>query len=185
MKKLLLIAFVLLPFSSFAQLYYSDFALENEAITHVEVFEPADTTDLKGRLIDMLSLTTGIKNIQDRGNYIIADIEGMNIDYKKHGGKTGWLPMIATNGINGRIRVDIKNGRYRTSITSIEFISSMDVMVSGVNVEGSDRSLDEMVLNRDRTDFKKSNQWNKVMFYMNKDFTDKFTLSEPIASEDW
>ena len=75
MKKILLPLLLLISVSVQAQSVLSNFSIEENAIVYKYIFEPSDTVNLKERLLLQLRSTRGIENVEDKGNYISANLK--------------------------------------------------------------------------------------------------------------
>lgn len=189
MNKLLLPLLFLFALSVHGQTkttYLSDFHLENQAIVHKKVYEPTDTANLKERLLTQLRSTRGVENVQDMGDYISADIKGMEIDYQKHGGKKMTTPIFLNHQLNAMLTVQLKEGRYRTLIEKINHVDHLSNVYAASIAQGKNiTATEDYYLKRGGESFKNNRSLLGCLYYTDKYIEDTFTLKEVAASEDW
>jgi hypothetical protein len=184
--KLFITILLFIPFYANSQItQISNFYVNNSDVIYIKVFDVSDTTNLKFNITKQLKSTANITNIQEYESYLTADISNMAIDYKKHGGSSLIIPMIVTNGINGKMTVDFKNGKYRVTIQGIEFINNLSIYTSGIEMEGSNQPMKNLILNKERTEIKNTKKWLDVLGFLDKHFVDTFTFKSTSNIDIW
>jgi hypothetical protein len=181
MKKLLLIPFLLLSFSAMAQtIYMSNFNLIDNDVVYSRIFE-SEAVDLKTKLLDHLHLTAGIKDIKDRGNYILADIENMYIDFDKQG-KKGFHKLGSMSEVmNGKVRIDINGNKYRVVVLDMEFVYNN--RVSGddfVNVP-----FENVLLKKQRTELRDGAGAANTNHFLSTHLITTFTIRDFDGLDGW
>lgn len=168
---------------------YSSFAVNNKEVMWVQVYhaqQPADA--LAGRVQEVLKRKAWIRNLNFDGMDLIADIENFRVDYKRYGGKyMNTSNIIRTARWSGKTRISFKDGKYRVVVYGIEYDARQPGMHAG-KMSNQPHMIHgtwtDWVLNRYRSDFRKSRHLNLDIMHFN--LKDGFTLTETdLVDDDW
>jgi hypothetical protein len=111
---------VLIPCAIFAQsTEYGNFKIVDTEIIYQNVFTQDGVT--KEKLVDFLKSVPNVSNVQIFGEAVQADLTDFVVDYKKFQFTQNATPtLIQTGRYNGKIKIDVKEGKYRVTIRSIQ-----------------------------------------------------------------
>ncbi len=155
-----------------------NFYLEKQSVQYKKAFELEDTNDsvMVEKLNTYLPTVSGLTNIQYNGNVFTGRIEKLTVDYKKYGGKWGTTWIALNHPMNGNLTIQVKDNRYRVIITDMEFISASPYIVIDVNSAATKKRGTELTTNK---------TVSQGLEYLDKYFTDKFTITEQQLDDDW
>lgn len=176
MKKLLLLPFLLISLTSFAQTSVSNFHVENGFLIYRQVFE-VETTE--NGLIRHLMTAPGVTDITKQDSFIVGKVENVKVDWKKFGGTWGTITTALAHPISGNLLAELKDGRYRITVSNIVLKPHSPTLY-----QNADSKLDDLSLNR-KKEFRTGKNYLSTLFYIDKQFTDMFTMKEQTASQDW
>jgi hypothetical protein len=168
---------------------YSSFAINNKEVIWVQVYhaqQPADV--MAAKVQEMLKRKAWVRNLDFDGMDIIADIENFRVDYKRYGGKyMNTSNLIRTARWSGKARITFKDGKYRVVVYGIEYDARQPGMHAG-KMSNQPHMIHgtwtDWVLNRYRSDFRKSRHLNLDIMHFN--LKDGFTLTETdLVDDDW
>ena len=155
-----------------------NFYLENQSIKYIKIFkiDGLNQSELISKLNAYLPTVAGLRNVQFNGNVFTGQIERLTVNYKKYGGKWATTWTALNFPMYGNLTIQIKDNKYRVIIMDIEFISTSPSLV--------------IDFNRDLTKKKGTKlTTNKVVLrgleYLDKFFTDKFTITERKVDDNW
>lgn len=183
---LVLIASVAVAQSTVA---YRSFHIEHKEVVWLQVYhEEPVIENLSQRLFDHLKNKVWIKDIKFEGNDIVAELTDYRPDYKRYGGKfTNTSYVVRTGKFAGRVRVNLKEGKYRVILEGITYKALQAATGSGkATIEQHEVSgtLSDFALNDYRTNFKKRNGIN--LDILHSSFKDSFTIKvNQLIDEDW
>lgn len=168
---------------------YSSFAIDNKEVIWVQVYhanQPA--TALSDHVFDFLKRQAWVKNLHFDQDELVADIENFRVDYKRYGGKyLNTSNLIRTGRWSGKTRIAFKDGKYRVVVYGLEYDGRQPAMHAGKMSNQPHRihgTWTDWVLNKYRTNFKKSRHTNIHIMHVN--LKDAFTLKETeFIDEDW
>jgi hypothetical protein len=168
---------------------YSSFAIDNKEVIWVQVYHTQESaTVLAEHALDFLKRQAWIRNAHFDGREIVADIQDFRIDYKRYGGKyMNTSNLIRTAKWSGKTRITFKDGKYRVIVYGLEYVGRQPAMHAGKmsnqphEIQGT---WTDWVLNKYRTDFRKSRHTNMDILHFN--LKDRFTLKQTeLIDEDW
>jgi hypothetical protein len=163
---------------------YFNFVIENNDSVWKYIYHK--NGDNKSKMKRQLMANPYIKNIRETEAGLVADIENWQIDYKKEGGSHMSTSMAVTGGKwNGRVLIDFRDGKYRVSVSGLNFdAGSVGVYGGGITINQDifDNWAD-WTLNKPRTDFKRNQ--NKNMKLMDSALRTMFTITNPQQTDDW
>ena len=168
---------------------YQSFALADKEVMWVQVYHFDDSIkNISNKLFDHLKQKVWIKNIHVEGSDIVADLTEYRPDYKRYGGKYMNTSAITRTGRwKGKVRVGVKNGKYRVILYGLSYDAKQSSTGSGkATIEQHDVSgtLGEFVLNNFRSSFKKNRM--KDLDILHFSFKDSFTLTfNQVIGSDW
>ena len=156
----------------------SNFYLENQSVQYRKVFELNNTSDsvMIKKLNSYLPTVSCLTNIQFNGNVFTGRIENLTVDYKKYGGRWGTTWIALNHPMNGNLTIQVKNNKYRVIISDMEFISTSPYIVYDVN---------GTVTRKRGTEFSANNTIIQGLDFLDKCFTEKFTISEQQLDDNW
>jgi hypothetical protein len=168
---------------------YSAFTINHKEVMWVQVYHAQQSTEeLTDHVFDFLKRKAWIKNIHLDGPEIVADILNFRVDYKRYGGKyMNTSNLIRTARWSGKTRVSFKDGKYRVIVYGIEYDARQPAMHAGKmsnQPHAVHGTWTDWVLNRFRTQFKRSRHINMDIMHFN--LKDGFTLKETdFIDGDW
>ena len=173
MKNLFLPLLLFFSLAAQAQTSVSNFQVENNSLIYRQVFEqPATEADLMKQLMTI----EGISEVKDVDGMLTAKIDGLKVDYKKHGGSWGSTPGVLNFPVFGNLMAEFKDGRYRITISNLKV---------RLDAQDNDTEFSYYALNRNN-EFRTGRNALAILHYTNMHFTDILTLKESsTASEDW
>lgn len=161
-----------------AQENINSFAIEEGKLIWQKVYE----TDLG--FDELLSVTkeSGLFQIVEvSDDKILAEVKSINADFKGAGYSEMSTPMyVSRSFIEGFVKIEFKQGRYRISIKNIMLIQKYD---DGVSKEGEKSSLESFAIKKGnimKKPFTKSP--SKILDYT---FTKEFNLKAKTKTDNW
>lgn len=126
MKKLICLLLLLTPFALHAQItQYGSFKILESEVLYQRVFN-IDSVTVEN-MVEFLKTIPTIGNIQAGDGTVTADLIYLTIDYKKFKVPQNTVPKIIQTGIfNGKLFFDMKPGKYRATLRSIQLKGDTD-----------------------------------------------------------
>jgi hypothetical protein len=120
MKNIFYLLLILIPCTLQAQItQFGSFKILESEVLYQKVFNQDSITAEK--MVEFLKTIPTIGNIQTSGQTVTADLIYLTIDYKKFKVPQNTVsPIIQTGIFNGKLIFDIKSGKYRTTLRSIQ-----------------------------------------------------------------
>ena len=168
---------------------YSSFVLDNKEVMWLQVYHAQQSTNvLAAHVFEFLKRKPWIEDLRFDGSEIVGDITNFRADYKRYGGKyMNTSNLIRTARWSGKIRISVKEGKYRVIVYGLEYDGRQPAMHAGKMSNQSHQihgTWTGWVLNKYRTHFKKSRHSNMDIMHFN--LKDAFTLKETeFIDEDW
>jgi len=151
---------------------------ENEKVVYRKVFEvdTINADELQKMLENHLIRIPAVKELQYIGEFI-GIINGMFVDVDKYLSKrlTYWSEL--SKPMDAKMKIQVKNGRYRVIIEEIKFINPSPYSVFSLDIIASERNLKTTL---------SSNFYKRSLGYLDQFLTDLFTLKiESFNQDDW
>jgi len=120
MKNLFYLFLLLIPCTVNAQITeFGSFKILESEVLYQKVFNQESITVEK--MVEFLKTVPTIGNIQTGTETVTADLIFLKVDYKKFKVPQVDVPIIIQTGIfNGKLTFDIKSGKYRATLRSIQ-----------------------------------------------------------------
>lgn len=180
MKYFLLPLLLILSQAVSAQDFASNFRLIKGKVVYENILHNEELTGLKEPLIKQLYSTGGITNIQDKGNYLTADINEMIIDFRKYGATYLDVSYALNKVIRGKLIIEFRDGRYKANISDIVFYDNPPSKDSGEFL------LEEVFVRNTRQEFRSRHTVKLSLHVMDMQFREIFTIKEDEqVAKDW
>ncbi len=178
MKLLTLLTILLLLVQSTEEQQAQNFYLENQSIKYKKVFEMNELNQsvIVEKLNTYLPTVSGLTNIQFNGNVFTGQINILTVNYRRYGGKWATTWGALNHPMNANITIQVKDNKYRLVITDIKFISTSPYCVIHINKSATKKK---------GTKITKNKLVLKGLEYIDKFFTEKFTITEKQINENW
>jgi hypothetical protein len=125
-----------------------DFSIDNGSVIWQKVYDTPITSESAVKMLHDGPIT----NIEQHDGYLTGEIENLSLDSKGAGMKLMTTPFyISGSNYDAKVRIEIKDGRYRVSISNIILTQKTN---AGIFKLGETYSLEEMVVMRGK--FKKA-----------------------------
>lgn len=120
MKNVFYIFLLIIPFTLQAQITeFGNFKILESEVLYQKVFTQEGIT--VENMVAFLKTVPTIGNIQTNDATITADLIFLKVDYKKFNAPQGTVPPIIQTGIfNGKLIFDMKPGKYRVTLRTIQ-----------------------------------------------------------------
>jgi len=120
MKNLFYLFLLLIPCTLQAQItQFGSFKILESEVIYQKVFNQDSVT--VDKMVEFLKTVPTISNIQAGDGTVTADLTFLTVDYKKFKVPQGSVPAIIQTGkFNGKLSFDMKPGKYRASLRSIQ-----------------------------------------------------------------
>jgi hypothetical protein len=152
---------------------------ENLTVNYQQIFSAENITanDLKAQL----SKQSGLKNIEIKDNQITGQIVDLKITYSKEGPAA---PLFLRDHFNADFTIDIKQNKYRLTLTNIVFIDRQSALAYDTdNSEVLKTKIEDLVIKRKKQIFKTSKTIDAALNYTNIYLTKYFSYNA--ANNDW
>lgn len=180
MKYFFLSLLLILTLPALAQDFASNFRLSSGKAVYEHILYNEATSNLKESLKKQLLSTGGITNIQDKGQYLTADIYEMMIDYRKYGATNFDITPPLAYPFRGKLLIEFRDGRYKANIRDIVFIDK------DYSTRTNYIPLEKTFVRNNRQEFRSRPNILRSLRIMNMHFMEIFTLAEANnAVEDW
>lgn len=173
-----LMVLLLLPFATLAQsTAYGNFkTLEQEIVYQKVVTQDSVTVAKLEAYYKTLPFVSNLEITADGLQFMMSDVD---CDYKKFGFvQVNTHILVQTGKFTGKVTVGVKDGRYRISITNIQFTGNL-----GYKIVKENESLTPYATKNSATQL--SPDWCKpnLLGLLDKAFTDKLEMKE--KKEEW
>jgi hypothetical protein len=99
---------------------YEHFRIEDRQLIWQRVVDTAVSIDVAKSFYLQMPNTA---NLYENGNSLLVDVSNVSVDLRKYGKRWGTTPIITQSYIfSGKLRVDLKEDRYRMTFYGIELI---------------------------------------------------------------
>lgn len=180
MKNALYLTLLLIPCSLFAQsTEYGDFKIVNTELIYQKVFTQDSITAEK--LAAFLKSAPGVSNVRMENGAVAADLNDFVVDYKKFQFSQVAVPhIIQTGRFSGKINTEVKDGKYRVTLTSIQMKGNI-----GYKTITAPESITNYACTNSGTNL--SREWCKpnTLGLLDQALTDRFTYIDQKSSSDW
>jgi hypothetical protein len=181
MKKLILV--LLISFSGFAQTKHTEtnFYLENGKVYWEHVYEvPNKNIDDLIKYFQKEVLTNFKQdNFQLIDNTISFEINDDTVNYKKYGGTNMGTVLFAQYFMKYLVVIDFKDQKYKVIVKEV----FLDNKIYGLG--HSSGNFSEYITRKSGTAFPTGKLATTGLIYMDKNFLEKFTVSEQIKDKNW
>jgi len=189
-----LLAFFLLILSQYAFAQplvtsYQAFSVTNGEVLWVQVYHHDDPANiLSEKLFNHLRRKTWITDLQREGDDIVGTLINYRPDYKRYGGTFRNTSIVVRTGKwEGKVRINVRNGKYRVILESLHYEAQQPATGSGkatIQKHAVSGNLAQWALNRYRTLFRKKRFTNLDIMHVS--FKDSFTLvADQLIDSDW
>jgi hypothetical protein len=119
MKNLFYLFLLLIPFSLQAQItQFGSFKILESEVLYQKVFNQDVTAE---KMVEFLKTVPTVGNIQSSDGTVTADLIFLTVDWKKFKFTQNNVPSIIQTGVfNGKLIFDMKQGKYRATLRSIQ-----------------------------------------------------------------
>jgi hypothetical protein len=168
---------------------YSAFAIDNKEVIWVRIYDvPEPTGVLTEEISNFLKRKAWIRNLYVNDGEIVADIKNFRVDYKRYGGKyMNTSNLIRTARWSGKLRISVKDSRYRVVVYGLEYDARQPAMHAGKMSNQSHMihgTWTDWVLNTYRSKFKRSRHINMDIMHFN--LKDGFAITGmDFVDEEW
>lgn len=183
MKKIILtLSMAVCLLSAAAQNPYTYLKIDNDQLIYEKVFniDSCNAAQIETKLIAYLPTAKGVTNVKTTNGLITANFVNLLIDYKKYGGSTGGIAIFAASPLNANITIQIKDGRYKVTVSSIVFLVNM-LGTFGAQVVTT--NAESVFLKGQIKEYRTRENIVESGGYMEQQFTDIFTLKA--VNQDW
>lgn len=179
MKRLIFLLLIT-PILAFGQLteYGSFKIVETEIIYQKIFFQDSITAD---KLVEFMKTVPEFKNVAAANGVVTADLSDLVVDYKKFQfSQVAVPPIIQTGRYTGKITAEVKDGKYRVTLKSIQMKGDI-----GYKKIPQPENLTNYAAQNSGTIFSK--EWCKpnTLGLLEKAISDKLTYKEPKKDSDW
>lgn len=178
MKKLLaLLLLVQLAFIGLAQTSYGNFKVTEQELIYQKVFTKDSIT--VAALEKYYKTLPYVSNLEAKPDGIQFDMTDINVDYKKFQYvQVNTHIVMQTGKYSGKVSVNVKDGKYRVTVTSIQFTGNL-----GYKLLKENDSLTRYATKNSATAIHED--WCKpnVLGLLDKAFTDKLELKK--TEDEW
>lgn len=153
---------------------YANFKVINNDVIFQAVF---DSTVRAEDCLTYLQSLTSVSQAKQIDDYITAEFSNLSIDFRLLGRKWGSTPIVFTGyTVNGNIRVDFKDDRYRVTITGLELVEIRTNYT---------RPFYESALKRNRQEIRSSWATDNLLGLYDEYFRYYFRVKLTTLSDDW
>lgn len=177
MKKILLLL-LMIPFFTFAQNEVNNFKVNDQRLlVWQKVFESDVNPD---QLFGQLLSTGFFKDVNKTDSTFFGLFQGIEPDYKGYGSSEMSTPIyIARSFINGGVRIEIKDGRYRVTLQNLTLEQKYS---DGLSKQGEKSKIEGFALSNDKI---KSGFSKKPAAILDYTFNKIFKVSDDNSNDDW
>ncbi len=161
----------------------SNFEIENGDVVYKRTFDISNlnSDELKNKYLKFLETIPNVSVIKEDDSQINAEISDNYINYKVYGIKTMGAGMIAYPFFS-KLIIQFKDGKYRLVVRNIYIDNkSVGILFSGMEANSHFKNF---LLNKDASDFKKTQYNLKILDIYDRFFKDTFTYKEIVDKDD-
>lgn len=175
---------ILSSLSIYSQKQINNFEIEDGTnIVYKRVFEMKENS--KEEIVSFFQSLSNVQ-ISDVSDELIGEIEDMNINYKKYGGKYMNTLILLNQKMNSKIKVQFKDDKYRIILRDIKFYDDVSLnSLSTLKESDNITHFSDFMVKKKKGEFRTSKILLKGLEYMDLYFNDFFTYKESKSDDYW
>jgi len=158
------------------------FSLKNGEVIYQKVFASnLDRKELNSRINTLLGTNKYFRFEMGNENEVVGRLSRYYIDTEKYGFTLFKTPAVVTSAINARVVIQVKDSRYRVTLSDITFREAK----SATNPDPQDVMLESLITKKRKTQLDHGKSTMKLVQYLDRAFSDQFDLQKSNTSTEF